>query len=100
MKTLLSAALLTAYAVVIIVITLGIAETAMSADEIRFQTITPQGIQQGVVRPWAYDSYKIESYGPRGRQETIIRLPGTSPLDPYLTAPAEPYQPLPGYMWE
>ena len=99
MKTLLSASLLVAYALAIVIVTLGIARTAMS-EEIRFQTYTPQGIQQGTVRPWAYDSYRIESHGPQGYQQTIIRVPGTSPLDPYLTPPAPSYAPLPGYMWE
>ena len=100
MKTLLSAALLTAYAVVIVVITLGIAKTASSQwnqpNEIRFQTIGPDGFSQGTVRPWGADAYKIETYGAQGRQQTIIRVPDPDPL--YSEPPITPYQPLPG--WE
>jgi len=105
MKTLLSASILVAYAIVIIVLTLGIAKTASSQwynmnepSEIRFQSYGSDGFSQGTVRPWGADAYKIQTYGDRGMQETIIRVPDPDPLGVYSEPPITPYQPLPG--WE
>ena len=68
------------------------------ADELRFRTYENGQIRQGTVREWGTDAYKIQSYGPQGWQETIIRVPDTNPLGVYSEPPISPYQPLP--MWE
>ena len=67
MKQLISWSIIAAYVV------LGSLVTELGAEELRFQTFTPQGVQRGTVRPWGHDTYRIESFGPRGYQHKTVR---------------------------
>ena len=70
MKKILPAVIVTTYLVTIAVLIVAVIQTAM-AEEYRFQRFTPQGVEQGTVRPWGHDAYKIETPS----ETTIIRIP-------------------------